>query len=107
VVGPNDAAYSSRLISAIEPSSALAAQPRDNPLAADRDQLDLLGGAGFETHGAAGHDVQPLAPRGLAVELERRVHLGEVVVRADLHGLVPDLAASLGCSARTLMRSAP
>ena len=49
-----------------------------------RDEPDLAGLAGLEADGGAGGDVEAAAARGGAVEVERRVGLGEMVVRADL-----------------------
>jgi hypothetical protein len=41
--------------------------------------------AGFKAHRGAGGDIQAIAGRLLAIELQRRVDLGEVVMRADLN----------------------
>jgi hypothetical protein len=55
-----------------------------DPLAGERDQLDAALLARLEAHGGARGDVQAHAARRGAVEAERRVGLGEVIVRADL-----------------------
>ena len=48
------------------------------------DEADVAGLPGLEAHGGAGGDVEAAAAGGGAVEGERGVGLGEVVVRADL-----------------------
>lgn len=50
-----------------------------------RHQLHLALLARFEAHCGAGGDIQAIAGRLLAIELQRRVDLGEVVMRADLN----------------------
>src|ERR1700731_1213503 len=56
----------------------------DHPLARERDQGDLARLAGLEAHRRAGGDVEPHAPRPLAIELQRRIGLEEMIMRADL-----------------------
>src|SRR5258708_34975559 len=53
-------------------------------LAGERDERDVARLPGLEAPRGAGRDVEPHAARLFAVELERRVGLEEVVVRADL-----------------------
>ena len=60
----------------------------DAALAGERHEADLAGLARFETDGGPGGDVEAPAARGGAVEIERRVDLGEMVVAAHLHGAV-------------------
>ena len=60
------------------------AEAVDLALARERHQPDLARLAGLEAHGRAGGDVEAVAARLGAVELQGRVGLGEVVVRADL-----------------------
>ena len=59
-------------------------KPCTTRAAAIRHQRDLARLARFEAHGGAGGDVQPLAARRGAVERQRRVGFGEMVVAADL-----------------------
>ncbi len=54
----------------------------------ERDQVDVGDDPRLEAHRGAGGDVETMAVRGRPVERERRVGLGEVVVRADLDGSV-------------------
>ena len=68
----------------VERAGALAAQARHDPGAAERHQLDVAVDARLEPHRGAGRHGQPLPPGGGPVERQRRVGLGEVVVRADL-----------------------
>src|SRR5687768_5401261 len=63
VVGPNEASYSLRSMSTIEPASALSAEPGHDAFAGDRNQLDLLDGARLEPHGPAGQHVEAEPPR--------------------------------------------
>ena len=56
-------------------------QPSGTSVDVDRD-------AWLESHGSAGRDVEAVTARRGAVECERRVGFGEVVVRSDLHGPV-------------------
>ena len=56
----------------------------DDALAGERDELDRARLPGLEAHRGAGRDVEPEAARRRAIERERRVGLGEVIVRADL-----------------------
>ncbi len=51
-------------------------------------EANVTGLARLEPHGGAGGDVEAHAARGLTVEVERGVGLGEVVVAADLHRAV-------------------
>jgi len=53
--------------------------------AAVRDERHLAFDTGLEAHRRAGRDVEPASTRRGTVERQRRVRLGEVVVRADLH----------------------
>ena len=62
----------------------VAAEAVDRALAGERDQLHVAGLAGLEAHRGAGGDVEPHAARLLAVELQRRIGLEEMIVRADL-----------------------
>ena len=55
---------------------------------AQRHDRHLAGGAGLEPPRRARRDVEPEAPGRLPVELERGVGVGQVQVRADLHGPV-------------------
>jgi hypothetical protein len=43
-----------------------------------------FGFAGFEPHGSTGGNVEPAPCRNRAIEVERAIRLGEVVVAADL-----------------------
>ena len=52
--------------------------------AAIRHQRHFARLAGFEAHRGAGRDIEPLATRGGAVERQRGVGFGEVIVAADL-----------------------
>src|SRR3954465_6089337 len=56
----------------------------DRLLPRQRHQLHVAGLAGLEAHRRAGGDVEAHAARLLAVELQRRVGLEEMVMRADL-----------------------
>src|SRR5690242_11444765 len=82
VVGPYRAAYLALSISVM-------AQPRDHAPPGQLDQRDLAGHARLEPDRGAGREVQPEAAGRGPVEGQRRVGLGEVVVRADLDGPVP------------------
>src|SRR3954468_2922161 len=64
------------------------AEPGYGPASGEWDQGDLPGDARLEPHRGAGGHVEPLPARRLTVDLQRVVGLGEVVVRADLHGPV-------------------
>src|SRR5919108_4108769 len=86
VVGPNRSAYAAREISGIEGTSGLPAQSGHHAGAGERDEFDVDGDPGLEAHGGARGDVQPLAVRCGAVEVQAGVGLGEVVVGADLDG---------------------
>ena len=61
-----------------------AAQAGDDPAADERYEVDVERDPGFEAHGRAGGDVESETARRRPVERERRVGLGEVVVRTDL-----------------------
>ena len=50
----------------------------------ERDQRHFARLSRLETHRGAGGDIEPHAARLLALELERRVGLEEMIVRADL-----------------------
>ena len=65
-----------------------AAQTRDHPGADERDEVDVHRDARFEPHGGTGRDVEAATVCLLAIEHERRVGFGEVVVRTDLDGPV-------------------
>src|SRR5262249_20759306 len=56
----------------------------DRALARERNQSDLARLARLKAHRRSGGDVEPHAARLLAVELQRRVGLEKLVVRADL-----------------------
>src|SRR5215471_7208732 len=56
----------------------------DRALAGERDQRDLAGLPGLEAHRGARRDVEPHAARLLAIELQRRIGIEEMIVRADL-----------------------
>src|SRR4051812_2330711 len=60
----------------------VAAEAVDGLLAGHGDELDVAGLAGFEADRRAGGDVEAHAAGLLAVELQRRVGLEEMVVRA-------------------------
>src|SRR5699024_11063379 len=47
--------------------------------------------AWLESRSAAGQNVQPLAPGGLAVEFKRVIDFGKVEMRADLHRPIRDV----------------
>ena len=66
-------------------SGNVAAQTGDHSVAADRYQRHGAGDSGLEAQRGAGWDVESLAACRRAIEQQRRVGLGEVVVRADLH----------------------
>ena len=61
-----------------------AAKAVHDPVAAERDEHDAALLPRLEAHRGARGDVQAHAVRGRAVEAQRRVGLGEVIVRADL-----------------------
>src|SRR6476660_2771431 len=63
-------------------------QPGDDVAPGQLDQGDLAGYARLEPDRGAGRDVEPEAAGRRPVEGQRRVGLGEVVVRADLDGPV-------------------
>ena len=63
----------------------------DDPVAGNVDQVDRTRFSGFESHGGARGDVQPLAIGGVAVEREAGVGLDEVVMAADLDGAVAEV----------------
>src|ERR1700693_986365 len=79
----------------------------DRALAGKRDQRDLARLPRLEAHRSAGRDVEAHAARLLAIELERRIGLEEMIVRADLdrpvagvgdrqrHGLAPFIERDL------------
>src|ERR1700677_2625017 len=50
----------------------------------ERDQRHLAGLAGLEPHRGSGRDVEPHAARLLALELQRRIGLEEMIMAADL-----------------------
>ena len=54
----------------------------------ERDEVDVGDDPRLEAHGGAGRDVEAMAVCRRPIEGERRVGLGEVVVRADLDGTV-------------------
>src|SRR6516162_4499552 len=56
----------------------------NHPLACERDQRDLARLARLEAHGRAGGDIEPHAARLFAIELQRRIGLEKMIVRADL-----------------------
>src|ERR1700722_2434584 len=56
----------------------------DRALAGKRDQRDLARLPRLEAHRGAGRDVEAHAARLLAIELERRIGLEEMIMRADL-----------------------
>src|SRR5271170_1841744 len=89
VVGPYRAAYLARDTSVIERTGVLGPQAGHHPRPGQRDQGDRPGHARLEPHRSPGRDVQPVAAGRGAVEGQRRVGRGEVVVRADLDGPVP------------------
>src|SRR6266702_5029941 len=62
----------------------LAAETVDHALAPECDEVHVAGLAGLEADGGTGGDVEAHAAGFLAVELQRRVGLEEMVVRADL-----------------------
>src|ERR1700730_14778944 len=70
------------------PSSQLAhhvaAKAVDDALAGERHQLHVARLPRLEPHRGAGGDIEPHAARLFAVELQRRIGLEEMVVRADL-----------------------
>src|SRR5512146_52595 len=82
VVGPYSAAYRCLLMSVMP-------QPGDDAPAGQLHQRDLAGHARLEPDRGARRDVEPEAAGRRPVEGQRRVGLGEVVVRADLDGPVP------------------
>lgn len=88
VVGPNRSAYAARESSGIEGTSGLPAQAGHDTGAGERNEFDVDGDPGLEAHGGAGGDVEPLAARRGAVEVQTGIGLGEVVVGADLDGPV-------------------
>ena len=59
-------------------------QAGDHPATDERDQIDVERDSGLEAHGGSGGHVEAMAACRLTVEGERRVGLGEVVVRSDL-----------------------
>src|SRR5258707_11478637 len=62
----------------------LAAETIDHALTRECHEMHVAGLAGLETHRGAGGDVEAHAAGLFAVELQRRVGLEEMVVRADL-----------------------
>src|SRR6516164_2808535 len=62
----------------------LAAKAVDRAFAGQHHESHLAGLARLEAYRGAGRDVEPHAARLLAIELQRRIGLEEVVVRADL-----------------------
>src|ERR1700761_6306885 len=66
----------------------LAVEAIDDAIARQRDEFDGAFLARLEAHGGARRDVETKAARRFAIERERRVHLVEVIVRADLHGTI-------------------
>src|SRR5262249_48219699 len=56
----------------------------DRALAGERNERDLARLPRFKAHRGAGGDIEPHAARLLAVEFQRRIGLGEVIMRADL-----------------------
>src|SRR4051794_8555731 len=72
----------------IERAGPFRPQPRHHPRAAEGHEGDLAYDPRLEAHRGAGRDVEAMAPSGVAVEGERRVRGGEVVVAAYLDGPV-------------------
>src|SRR6516165_356350 len=69
---------------ALELSHHVLPEPVDRALAGERNKRDLARLPRFEAHRGAGGDIEPHAARFLAVELQRRIGLEEMVMRADL-----------------------
>src|SRR3954468_19459263 len=65
-------------------SHDLTAKAVDDALAGERHDLDIARLSRLEPHGGAGRDIEPHAASLLAVELQRRIGLEEMIVRADL-----------------------
>src|SRR5699024_7524483 len=78
VVGPYDATYSERDTLLIHVSSTQAPQTGNDSFTTDRDQLDFHHGPRFETNGAAGQHIKPLAPGRIAIELQSGVDFGKM-----------------------------
>ena len=62
----------------------LLAEAVDFAFACDGDEAHGSALAGLEANGGASRDVQPVAFRLRSLELERRIGLEEMIVRADL-----------------------
>src|SRR5262249_13248041 len=62
----------------------ILSKPVHGALAGERDQRHLARLSRLEAHGRSGRDVEPHAARLLAIELQRRVGLEEMIVRSDL-----------------------
>src|SRR5262249_25007112 len=65
------------------------AEPINRALSGERHQRHFAGLAGLEPRGRAGCDVEPHSAGLLAVELERRIDLEEMIVAADLDRPIP------------------
>src|ERR1700738_3998062 len=61
-----------------------AAKSVDDALAGERHELHVAGLPRFDPHRGARRDVEPHAAGFFSVELQRRVGLEEMIVRADL-----------------------
>src|SRR5262249_37485555 len=72
------------VLPALQLAHHILAEPVDRALAGERDQRDLAGLPRLEPHRRAGGDVEPHAARLSAIELQRRVGLEEMIVRAHL-----------------------
>ena len=60
-------------------------EAEDGAVTGEGHQLDLAFLAGFKAYRRARRDIQAIAGGLLTVELQRRVNLGEMVVRTDLN----------------------
>ena len=81
----------------------LAVEPDDAPLSGVSDEPDLAGLPRLEAGRRPGRDVEPVAARLFAIEVESRVGLVEMIMRADLYRAV----AGIGDIRVTVGRPAP
>ncbi|SQC14796.1 Uncharacterised protein [Klebsiella pneumoniae] len=68
-------------------------------------QLDLAFLAGFKAYRRARRDIQAIAGGLLTVELQRRVNLGEMVVRTDLNRPIAWFSTTTRQVARPVFRA--
>src|SRR5579875_484364 len=74
---------------ALQLSHDFRAKAINHAVAAQRNQTDFAGLAGFETDGGAGRDIKPHAARREPIELQGGVGFRKMIMAADLNGPIP------------------